>query len=382
MGEQMKHIIQRVTATPLKVQSSMSWLGVDRSRVSAMCIVEVETDTGFIGHGFTNLADGSVVAQAIKSVAAPAIIGMPALATERTWRAMWWAMTAAAQTGFGANATSAVDLALWDIKGQVLERPVWQLLGASYDRLQVYATLGMPGLEPEQLVEMAKRLKELGFKTIKIQVGRPGLGQVDREKSLDLIIDEDIARIAALREALGPDFGLAIDGAARFDLPHAVTLSRRAAPYDISWYEEPVLQNDIELMAELRRMTDIPLSVGQNEGQLYRFRDMLVNKAVDMIQPNVAIIGGITQGVKAAALASAFNIPIASGGGSCPFHNAHLQAGIANGGKLEYQTSATGAYDPLFDNLPTIEDGWLALPQTPGFGFTPNKDAMKEFTVK
>ena len=72
----------------------------------------------------------------------------------------------------------------------------------------------------------------------------------------------------------------------------------------------------------------------------------------------------------------------ASGGGSCPFHNAHLQAGIANGGKLEYQTSATGAYDPLFDNLPTIEDGWLALPQTPGFGFTPNKDAMKEFTVK
>ncbi|MGY9006989.1 MAG: enolase C-terminal domain-like protein, partial [Alphaproteobacteria bacterium] len=161
-----------------------------------------------------------------------------------------------------------------------------------------------------------------------------------------------------------------------------VTLSRRAEPYGITWYEEPILQNDIGLMAELRRMTNIPLSVGQNEGQLYRFRDMMMNKAVDMIQPNVAIIGGITQGVKAAALADAFNIPIASGGGSCPFHNAHLQAGLANGGKLEYQTSATGAYDPLFDGLPKIEDGWLQLPEKPGFGFTPNKDAMKEFTVK
>ncbi|MGY9006900.1 MAG: mandelate racemase/muconate lactonizing enzyme family protein, partial [Alphaproteobacteria bacterium] len=129
----MKHIIQRVTATPLRVQSTMSWLGVDRSRFSAMCIVEVETDTGFIGHGFTNLADGSVVAQAIESVAAPAIIGLPACATERTWNAMWWAMTAAAQTGFGANANSAVDLALWDIKGQIQGLPVWQMLGGAHD---------------------------------------------------------------------------------------------------------------------------------------------------------------------------------------------------------------------------------------------------------
>jgi L-rhamnonate dehydratase len=380
-GEKMKHIIQRVTATPMRIQSSMSWLGVDRSRVSSMCLIEVETDTGFIGHGLTNLADGSVVAQAVKSVAAPAIIGMPALATERAWSAMWWAMTSSAQTGYGANATSAVDQALWDIKGQVLGVPIWQLLGASYDRVQVYATLGIPSLAPEQIVEMASRLKALGFKTIKIQVGRPGLDQRSREKPLERIIEEDIERIAALREALGPDFGIAIDGAARFDLPHAVTLSRRAEPYGIAWYEEPVLQNDIRLMAELRRMTSIPISTGQNEGQLYRFRDMLINQSVDMIQPNVAIIGGITQAVKAAALASAFNVPIASGGGSCPFHNAHIQAGVANGGKLEYQTSGTGAYEALFDGLPKIEDGWMPLTQNPGFGFTPNKDAVTEFAA-
>lgn len=90
-------------------------------------------------------------------------------------------------------------------------------------------------------------------------------------------------RIVALRDALGADIGIAIDGASRFDLPHAVALARRAEPYGIAWYEEPVLQNDIGLMAELRRASSIPVSVGQNEGQLYRFRDMLMQRAVDMI---------------------------------------------------------------------------------------------------
>ena len=377
----MKHIIQRIAATPLRIESDMSWLGVSRRRVSSMCIVEVETDSGVVGHGLTNLADGSVVAQAVRSVAAPALIGMPALATERAWSAMWWAMTPSAQTGYAANATSAVDQALWDIKGQVLGVPVWQLLGGAHDRVPVYATLGVPSVEPEQLVEMARRLKERGFQAIKIQVGRPGLDQRSRDKSLERIIQEDVARIAALREALGPDFGIAIDGASRFDLPHAVTLARHAEEYAVTWYEEPLSQNDVGLMAELRRATSIPLSVGQNEGQLYRFRDMLVNRSVDMIQPNVAIIGGITQGVKAAALAAAFNVPIASGGGSCPFHNAHLQAGVANGNKLEYQTSATGAYEPLFDGLPKIEAGWLTMSDKPGFGFTPNRDAIAELAV-
>ncbi len=378
----MQHIIKRVAATPLRIKSDMSWLGVSRGRVSSMCLVEVETDTGYIGHGVTYLADGSVVAQAVNGVAAPATKDMPALATERVWSALWWSLTASAQTGYGANAISAVDLALWDIKGQVLGLPIWQLLGAAYDRVPVYATLELPSLEPDQLVHMAKGLVARGFKAIKIQVGRPGLDQRSRDKPLDQIIHDDMKRIAALRDALGADIGIAIDGASRFDLPHAMALARRAEPYGIAWYEEPVLQNDVGLMAELRRASSIPVSVGQNEGQLYRFRDMLMQHAVDMIQPNAAIIGGITQGVKAAALAASFNVPIASGGGSCPFHNAHLQGGVANGGKVEYQTSATGAYEPLFDGLPKIEDGWMPLPQKPGFGFTPRKEAVAEFAVR
>lgn len=378
----MKHIIQRVTATPLRIKSDMSWLGLARGRISSMCLVEVETDSGIVGHGLTYLADGSVVAQAVNTVAAPVIIGMPALATERVFSALWWTLTASAQTGYGANAMSAIDLALWDIKGQALDQPIWQLLGGAHERVPVYATLGLPSLDPEQLVGMATHLVNRGFKAIKIQVGRPGLDQRSRDKSLDDIIREDVRRVAALREALGMDIGIAIDGASRFDLPHAIELAKRAAPYHIAWYEEPVLQNDVAIMAELRRATSIPISVGQNEGQLYRFRDMLLARSVDMIQPNVSIIGGITQGVKAAALANAFNIPIASGGGSCPFHNAHLQAGVANGGKVEYQTSATSAYDALFEGLPPTDGGFITLPQKPGFGFKPKREAVEEYAVK
>lgn len=378
----MQHIIKRVTATALRVKSDMSWLGVARSRLSPMCLVEVETDSGLLGHGLTNLADGEVVAQVVNGVLAPTAIGLSALATEKVWGALWWAATSSAQTGYASNAMSAVDVALWDIKGQALGLPVWQLLGGAHDRVPVYATIGMPSLEPAQIAGMARKLKELGFKAIKLQVGRPGFDQRNRDKSLDAIIDEDIARIAAVREAVGEGTGIAIDGAARFDIPHAVTLAERAAPYKIDWYEEPLLHNDVRAMAELRRRITIPLSVGQNEGQLYRFRDMLLAQATDMIQPNVAIIGGFTQGVKAAALANAFTTPIASGGGSCPYHNAHLQAGVINGGKLEYQTSATSAYEPLFDGLPKIEKGELTLSDKPGLGFRPRPEAVAEFAVK
>jgi L-alanine-DL-glutamate epimerase-like enolase superfamily enzyme len=360
----------------------MSWLGLSRGRVSPMCLVEVETGSGLIGHGITYLAESTVVAQAVNAVAAPIATGMSALATEKVWSALWWGLTASAQTGYGANAISAVDLALWDIKGQALGLPVWQLLGAAHDKVPVYATIGLPNLEPAQVADMTRRLVEKGWKAVKIQVGRPGLDQRDRAKPLDAIIEEDVARIAAIRETVGEGIGIAIDGASRFDLAHAVALAERAAPYKIAWYEEPVLQNDIRAMTELRRRTAIPISVGQNEGQLYRFRDMLIADSVDMIQPNVSIIGGITVGVKAAALAASFTVPIASGGGSCPFHNAHLQGGVANGGKVEYQASATSAYEPLFDGLPKIVDGQIALSDKPGFGFRPRREAVAEFAVK
>ena len=135
-------------------------------------------------------------------------------------------------------------------------------------------------------------------------------------------------------------------------------------------------------MAELRRQTGIKVTAGQNEGLIYRFRDMILAGAVDVVQPNVSIAGGYTNGTKIAALAAAFNMPVVSGGGSAPFHNMHLQAGVSNGTQIEYQSSSTGAYEPLFDGLPPVENGMLRLPEKPGLGFEPRAAAVAELSKR
>jgi L-rhamnonate dehydratase len=183
------------------------------------------------------------------------------------------------------------------------------------------------------------------------------------------------------REALGAGVDIAIDGSCRFDFAHALELARKVAPYGVAWYEEPIVGNDIRLMADLRRRSGICVSAGQNEGQAHRFRDMLLYEAVDIVQPNVSVAGGITQCARIAGLASAFNVPMASGGGGVPYHNMHIQAGFANGTRLEYQTSSAKACETLLKGYPAILGGQIELPETPGFGFEPDLDAIAAHVV-
>ena len=149
------------------------------------------------------------------------------------------------------------------------------------------------------------------------------------------------------------------------------------APYDISFFEEPLTQNDVLQMAALRRQTGMALACGQNEGLLFRFRDLLINQAIDYAQPNVTITGGFTQCVKVAALAAAFNVPIVNGG-AWPFHNMHLQAGVANGSLVELHYLAVELCKQIYTDLPNAKDGFLTLPEAPGLGFELNRDAVRE----
>jgi L-alanine-DL-glutamate epimerase-like enolase superfamily enzyme len=377
----MSHEIARVEAKALEVETDFAEFGIDRTRVTSICFVEVETREGLRGHGITYLADASVVARIINAVAGPAIRDMNAQENERIWQTLYWGLTSAAQSGFACHAMSAIDLALWDIKGKTAGMPVWRLLGGARDRLEVYATLGVPFLALDELIEMARRVIARGFKAIKIQVGRPGLDQRNGQYDLNDIVLEDTRRVAAIRDTVGDGIEIAIDGSCRFDLAHAVALAERVKTLGVGWYEEPVLENDVRLMADLRKRTSIAVSAGQNEGRAYRFRDMLLHKAVDVIQPNVTVAGGITQCAKIAGLAAAFNTPIASGGGGCPYHNMHVQAGSANGTKLEYQTSSAKACEALFKGYPRIEKGTLMLPETPGLGFDPDFDSIAECEI-
>jgi L-rhamnonate dehydratase len=276
----------------------------------------------------TSITQARPVAEAVNSVLGPKIIGLNALSHEDVWSRMYWKATPWGQTGYASYAISAIDLALWDIKGKACDQPVWQLLGGARSSLPIYATCGFSFFDYGELVDVVERVVAQGFRGVKLQVGRPNLGGEEVAPALNELIKSDVKRVRAIRSAVGPDIEITVDAACRLDLPSARKLCQALEELHIAFFEEPIVQNDIRLMAELRRETSIPITAGQNEGLPYRFRDMLSAGAVDVIQPNAIITGGVTQCLRIAGIASAFNVPISNGGGA-PLHNARLQAGLS-----------------------------------------------------
>jgi L-alanine-DL-glutamate epimerase-like enolase superfamily enzyme len=374
-----QHKIARIKANPLRVPVDFAWLGVDRKSSASMCLVEVTTDTGIVGHGITQHANASNIAAQINALG-DTLLGIDALSNERIWHVLYWTLSGSAQTQYASWAISAIDTAVWDIKGKALGAPVWQLLGGARQRVQAYATIGVPGANIEHLTEAARRLKAMGFKCLKTQVGRPGLDHLKGQKPLMDIVREDARRIRALRDALGDEVEIGIDAQCRLDLPHALELVRLLKPYSVAFFEEPLVQNDVLLMADFRRRCGMPLHAGQSEGLAFRFRDMLMNNAIDMLQPNVAVTGGFTQCVRIAGLASAFNVPI--NGGGYFWHISHLQAGVAAGTTVEYQASSAKACEAIFADLPPLQEDWLTMTEKPGLGFDPIPEMVREFEIR
>ena len=368
--------IARVIATPLNVPLHIKLVGLDHKTSLSCCFVEVETDTGIVGHGLTSITEEDVIAAIVNGVAGPAIIGDDPLLHERVWDKLYWTMMPRGQTGYAAHALAAIDVALWDIKGKELGQPVWRLLGGARDRAPVYATFGFGFFNREQLAAAAKLWVSQGFRRIKMTVGDGALRNRDKRPLMD-VIREDAARVGAVREAVGPDIELYIDGNCNLDLYHATKLVELIKPLGISFFEEPLTQNDARQMAQLRRSTGMALACGQNEGLAFRFRDLLLAEAVDFVQPNVCITGGYTQCLRIAGLAASFNVSMANGG-AWGFHNMHMQAGVANGTLVEHHYLAVELYKQIYRGLPMPADGFFVMPDKPGLGFEPNHDAIRE----
>jgi L-alanine-DL-glutamate epimerase-like enolase superfamily enzyme len=368
--------IARVTATPLNVPLHIDVAGVNGKTSLACCHVEVETDDGLTGHGLTSITEEDVIAQIVNGVAGPAITGDDPLANERVWDKLYWMLMPRGQTGYAAHALAAIDVALWDIKGKAFGQPVWRLLGGAHPRVPVYATFGFGFFDREQLAAAAKLWVAQGFTRLKMTVGNEALRHRDARAVMD-VIREDAARVRAVREAVGPDVELFVDGNCNLDLYHATKLAEMIKPLGIAFFEEPLTQNDVPGMAQLRRQTGMALACGQNEGLAFRFRDLLTAQAIDYAQPNVAITGGFTQCAKIAGMAAAFNVSVANGG-AWGFHNMHLQAGLANGTLVEHHHLAVELCKRIYRGLPEPVQGVFVMSDQPGLGFEPDRDAIRE----
>jgi L-rhamnonate dehydratase len=370
--------ITRVTASNLVFQATHAAGGLGGDSLgNSICFVEVETADGTTGYGLTGITQAEIITECVNRIGAPAILGQNALDHELIGHMLYWALSPWGQTGYASHAIAAIDVALWDIKGKAANQPVWRLLGGARQRMPIYITFGGERLDTDGLVAVAKDIVSQGYTRLKMRVGRPGLRRRTSRPAMDDIVTSDVARIRAVREALGPDVGLALDAGNCMDYPSALRLAKEAEPYNISFFEEPIIQNDVALLAQLRRHTRVPIAGGQNEGLPFRFREMLVAEALDYAQPNAVICCGITQAAKVAGMAAAFNVPISNGGGHAP-HNAHLQAGAINGTMVECHVGGFGAYEQIYKTLPAVKDGWLELTEAPGFGLEPDAARVKE----
>ena len=327
----------------------------------------VETDQGVTGYGLTRGSQRFGVKEFINREAAPFLHGKNPLETERVWNQLFKQFNPRAQTGMWSSAVSAIDIALWDIKGKHYKEPVWRLLGGARNPVPAYVTFGLKQYTQEQLVDLAVQLVGQGERRLKMVVA------VDPENP-----KIDAARVAAVRAAVGDDVELMIDANYLFSFNRALELCKLVEPCHITWFEEPVHQNDAALLADLRRHTSIPIAAGQNEGHRYRHRELIANHAVDIAQPNVCYVGGYTEALKVAALAQAYNLPIANGGG-WPHHNMHLQAAMANGWRVEFHFEMWGVGDAIYREPPAPDHGWVTLPETPGLGLEPRWDTLKEY---
>ena len=337
---------------------------------TAIVFITVETEQGISGYGLTRAAQRYGAKEFINREAAPFLRGKNPVETERIWHELYKMFNPRAQTGMWSSAVSAIDIALWDIKGKYYKEPVWRLLGGAQNPVPAYVTFGLKQYTKEQLAEVAKQFVTKGEHRLKMVVAvEPENPRVDAE------------RVRSVRDAVGENVELMIDANYLFSFNRALELCKLVEPYSITWFEEPLYQNDAHLLADLRRHTSIPIAAGQNEGHRFRHRELIVNRAVDIVQPNVCSVGGYTEAVKVAALAQAFNLPIANGGG-WPHHNMHLHAAMANGWRVEFHLDMWKVGEAIYKDPPAPDHGWVTLPETPGLGLEPRWDALKEYEEK
>jgi L-alanine-DL-glutamate epimerase-like enolase superfamily enzyme len=326
-------------------------------------IVRIRTSEGIEGIGVTyHEVGGEATKSLIDEAIAPRLIGRDPFDTEVLWNEFFGYLRGVGRKGLAFGALSAVDIALWDIKGKALGMPLYKLFGGGRTAVPVYASGGWTSYSDEKLVEEVQGMLDRGFSTVKVKVGVEGGTNPNR----------DLARVRKLREAIGPDVRLLLDANNCWDAATAARFANRVAEYDPFLLEEPVFADDIPGLARFKRSTDIPLGTGEHEYTRFGVRDLLLADAVDVVQADGARVGGFTEMLKIAALTQAWNVPFAPH--AMENIHLHLLAAIPNGLFLERLLLFEDVTARVFADAPVPIDGHLHVPDLPGLGLALDLD--------
>jgi len=303
-----------------------------------------------VGYTYTCGRNGAAIDAILRRDIPDQIIGEDADRIEHLWQKIWWGQHYGGRGGPTALAQSAIDVALWDLKGKRLGQPLWTLLGGHDPRVPCYAGGIDLDFPLDKLLRQTDDNLRRGFRAIKMKVGRAQLS-------------EDVERVKAMREHLGEGFPLMVDANMKWSADEAIRAARAFRPFDLVWLEEPVIPDDVAGQARVVREGSLPIAAGENLRTLWDFKQLITAGGVTYPEPDVTNCGGITSFMKIAHLAEAFNLPVTSHGA----HDitVHLLAAAPNRSYLEAHGFGLDRYiaEPL-----AIEGGSAVAPSRPGHG--------------
>lgn len=372
--------ITRVEAIPVRQGSEVL---INNDSAQDGIIIKVYTDEGIIGYG--EVDSSPLVIKAI--IDAPvshnlcrglgqAIIGMDPFEIDKIWETMYYVSTFYGRRGATVQAMSGIDIALWDILGKALNKPIYKLLGGQFrTKVRAYASVLMPDT-PEECYDVTQQFVAENYTAIKLGWG--GFGQSFRQ---------DIALVAAAREAIGPDIDLMLDIGFvpspdnPIDAVSRINLAKEIAQYKPYWIEEPLFPDDLDGYRKLSQSVDTPIASGENETTRYGFKELIEVGKVDILQPDVTRCGGISEARKIAQLAQVHHLSIVPhcwSSGIVEAASMHLIASLPNAHLLEYCKAETDIRQELSEEI-VVKDGYAEVPQRPGLGIEIDEKALQKY---
>ena len=354
--------------------------------------VQVDTDEGLTGWGEVTSYPGGLPNRAVAAYlreAEPLLVGQDPMHVEALWHRLFRAFTYVGTRGATTATISAVDIALWDIRGKALGRPIYDLLGGPV-RATVPLYVHFPqGRSVAEAVEGAMTQVRGGARAIKTDpflTSFPERHVAYLDGSCPPDAEEyGVELIAGVREAIGPRVELLIDAHAMYNVPTAVRLANRLAPYGIGWFEEPVPPESLDALAQVRDQVPVRICVGERLHTRWEFLAIFQRRLADYVMPDVTWTGGISELKKIATMAEAYYVPITPHDASGPVNlmaGAHVSMTVPNLYRLEARRISFGFYDAFLQEPLVVRDGELVVPNKPGLGIELNPEYLRANAVE
>jgi L-alanine-DL-glutamate epimerase-like enolase superfamily enzyme len=342
-------------------------------------IIRIHTDAGLVGIG--EVSSQSYVCKAIFEAprSAERRHGLAYLLRGRDpmdeglWEYLYYHTNRYGRRGAAVHAISGADIALWDLRGKALGKPVYELLGGAHRRsVRTYASY-LFGATPQETAELARQAVDLGLTAVKF-----GWGPFGKD------LAADVAHVEAARKAVGNGIEVMVDAGCSLTVATALERAERLKPLGIGWLEEPLSQDDLKGYAELCPQSPVPIAAGEGEVTCWGFED-LIERGVHVIQPDVAICGGLTVARQASEMARAAGrraVPHCFSTGVNLAASLHWMAACPEGDLVEYCLRPSPLMRRLVRNLPPLEEGRVPVPEGPGLGIELDEEVIAQFRVQ